>query len=89
MKTPDERDRDYTEGHRAACRMMLGYCLRELLGLDADDKLALLATKAQEIDETRAMLRRVCEDHGDNDWPDDLHLADVVEKHLWRHLETK
>jgi hypothetical protein len=24
--------------------------------------------------------------HGDNDWPDDLHLADVIDKHLARHL---
>ena len=33
-----------------------------------------------------ALLRRVCEVHGDNDWPDDLHLGDVIEKHLARHL---
>ena len=31
-------------------------------------------------------LRRVCEEHGDNEWPDNLHLADVIEKHLARHL---
>ena len=37
--------------------------------------------------EVLEMLRQVCEEHGDNDWPDDLHLADVIEKHLWRHLE--
>lgn len=34
-----------------------------------------------------AMLRQVCAAHGDNDWSDNLHLADVLEKHLWRHLE--
>jgi hypothetical protein len=37
--------------------------------------------------ETVKVLRQVCEQHGDNDWPDDLHLADIIEKHLWRHLE--
>lgn len=29
-------------------------------------------------------LRELCEDHGDNDWPDDLHLADIINKHLER-----
>lgn len=33
-----------------------------------------------------AALRRICEKFGDNDWPDDLHLADVLEKHLERSL---
>src|SRR5437870_3081598 len=32
--------------------------------------------------ETLAMLRIVCGELGDNDWPDDLHFADVLEKHL-------
>ena len=36
--------------------------------------------------ETIAMLRQVCEEFGDNEWPDNLHLADIIEKHLWRHL---
>lgn len=40
-----------------------------------------------EREQAVAMLRQVCEVHGDNDWPDDLHLADVIEKHLDRHLE--
>jgi hypothetical protein len=34
------------------------------------------------------MLRRVCAKFGDNDWSDDLRLADVLEKHLLRHLEN-
>ena len=34
------------------------------------------------------MLRQVCAKYGDNDWPDNLHLADVIEKHLLRNLET-
>jgi predicted secreted protein len=36
-----------------------------------------------------AMLRQVCDEHGDNAWLDRLNLADVIEKHLWRHLEAK
>ncbi len=34
----------------------------------------------------RAVLRNVCKDFGDNDWPDDLHLGDVIDKHLARYL---
>jgi hypothetical protein len=33
------------------------------------------------------LLREICEAHGDNDWPDDLQLEDILEKHLLRHLE--
>jgi len=32
------------------------------------------------------MLRMVCEEFGDNDWPDNLHQADVIEKHLIRPI---
>jgi hypothetical protein len=49
----------------------------------------LFATFSVEREESVAMLRTVCTNFGDNDWPDDLHLADVIEKHLWRHLEKK
>ncbi len=35
-----------------------------------------------------AALRAVCSDHGDNDWSDRLHLADIIEKHLHRNLEN-
>lgn len=34
-----------------------------------------------------AALRKVCEDHGDNDWPDELHPADIINKHLLPYLE--
>lgn len=35
---------------------------------------------------TRQMLRILCDHYGDNDWADDLHFADVIEKHLIRTL---
>jgi predicted secreted protein len=40
----------------------------------------------QEREDAVKLLREICEEHGDNDWADDLHLADVLEKHLYRHL---
>ena len=33
-----------------------------------------------------AQLRITCDDFGDNDWGEDLHLADVIDRHLVRHL---
>lgn len=40
----------------------------------------------RERDEAVKVLRDLCEHHGDNDWPDDLHLADAIDKHLGKHL---
>ena len=39
--------------------------------------------------ETIALLRDLCAQTGDNDWPDDLHPADVIEKHLWRSINAE
>jgi len=40
-----------------------------------------------ERDSVVKLLRTVCAEHGDNDWPDNLHLYDVIEKHLFLNLE--
>ncbi len=40
-----------------------------------------------EREDVVAALRSLCAVHGDNDWTPELHLADVIEKHLARHLE--
>lgn len=32
-----------------------------------------------------ATLRIECAEYDDNDWPDNLHLADIIEKHLARN----
>jgi hypothetical protein len=37
-------------------------------------------------EDVRRMLRMACEEFGDNDWPDNLHQADVIEKHLIRPI---
>jgi hypothetical protein len=42
----------------------------------------------REREMTIVALRSLCAEFGDNDWPDDLHLADVVEKHLGKHLHV-
>lgn len=35
------------------------------------------------------VLRKVCERFGDNDWEDELHLGDVIEKHLEPYLAKR
>lgn len=39
-----------------------------------------------EREETVKILRELCEEFGDNLWPDDLYLRDVIEKHLAKYL---
>jgi hypothetical protein len=36
-----------------------------------------------------AMLRTICDARGDNDWPDDLHISDIIEKHLLRYVNEE
>lgn len=75
---------DYVMGSNAAYSNMLALCLKHL-GEEERDKTGWVVERAEIVH----MLRMICEEHGDNDWPDDLHLADVIEKHLWRHLPEK
>ncbi len=78
-------EKSYIEGQRAMARRMLLECCK-VLGMN--DPLVKAAHLADELAAARAQLREVCAAHGDNDWDDDLHLADVIEKHLARHLDA-
>lgn len=53
-------------------------------GMNADEK--ELAALVAERQEAVVKLRDVCAEFGSNDWPDDLHLADVIDKYLGRYL---
>lgn len=79
---------EYEKGYREATHKVGRDLLMTALDLlDPNDiwrdKAALIAERMEAV----AVLRRACEAHGDNDWPDDLCLGDVIEKHLLRHLE--
>ena len=76
---------DYTRGTRHVWLSLLRQCLREL----GYDKAPVPGALIVEREEAIQALRDVCEDHGDNDWTEDLHLADVIHKHLGRHLDDK
>lgn len=81
----------YLRGQRSALIQQLHSVLRELsipyTSIDeAPENLMTIARLTMEREDTIAALRGVCEDHGDNDWDENLHLADVVNKHLGNYL---
>ena len=74
---------EYELGKKA---VWLNLLRQALANLGSDEK--ALASWTIERAETVAMLRSICAEHGDNDWSDSLHLADVIDKHLGRHLPS-
>jgi len=73
----------YDAGSRMAWRIMLSECLKQL-GYESDE-----ARKAAWILEREAAvteLRMLCAEFGDNEWEVNLHLQDILDKHLGRHL---
>ncbi len=77
----EQREQHYTKGQNAAWSSILRMCLREL-GCESND--AKVAAFLIERTEAIAALRELCETSGDNDWADDLALADIISKHLGR-----
>lgn len=75
----------HTSG-RAAWSRMLQECVREL---GYDDPEAQKTRWILERGAAIAQLRDLCGRFGDNEWPDNLHLADVIEKHLGRYLSER
>lgn len=80
----ESEERAYIQGQRAVWLSVMRVAIRELCddGIDLDP-VTMLAEREAAI----AALRDVCEDHGDNDWDEDLHLADIIRNHLQKHLE--
>lgn len=75
-------DLDYENGQRELARRILG----DLLPLIPDGDIDKWKLERMDI---VAKLREICDEFGDNDWSDDLHLGDVLEKHLLRHLHSE
>jgi len=81
----EKLDAHEERGSRGAWVEMLEHCCRAL-GYKSEE--GSRAGWISERERTISTLRMACDEFGDNDWPDDLHLADVVEKHLARHLRS-
>lgn len=77
---------DYRSGNRAAWVSMLDTCLHRLGALPPH---LHHARWTLEREEAIAILKQVCTEYGDTDWDASLHLADIIEKHLWRHLPER
>ena len=75
----------YEEGRRSAWRRILAECLVQLDYPEGEKRIAQLV---KEREEAIAILRDLCRDFGDNDWIEDLNLADIIEKHLGKYLFT-
>lgn len=76
-------ERAYAAGGKAVHAQNLAAALA---GLGVSGSRGKAAALAKERAEAVVALRSICAEHGDNDWEDNLNLADVIEKHLGRHL---
>lgn len=79
-----DKEQEYIKGSRAAWASMLQKCLAEL-GYDSPE--AQGAKWILEREAAISQLRDICESLGDNDWDENLHLADILEKHLAKYLD--
>jgi len=77
------KETHYEMGRRASLMSQLGRILKELGYGEDITKEALI----YEREETIATLRLACDEFGDNDWEGDLHMTDIINKHLIRHIE--
>lgn len=95
MTISDDKLQELTESHylrgqRSVLIQQLHNILRELSISyidDAPQNLMTIARLVAEREDAIAALRSVCDDHGDNDWSEEMHLADIVNKHLKNHLD--
>lgn len=71
----------YMQGGRTVRINLLWQLLKEL-GKPEQDAHGWRIEREQAIQS----LRSLCATQGDNDWPDDLSLQDIIEKHLADHL---
>lgn len=64
-----------------ALTSILNECIRGL-GYKSVSQKAWISEREMAI----SVLRGLCEYFGDNDWDTDLHLADIIDKHLGNYL---
>lgn len=75
----------YKQGSRAAWQQLLSLALKNL-GYDSPE--ATASRWAVEREAAIQSLRSLCREHGDNEWEENLHLQDIIEKHLGDHLNA-
>ena len=76
-------EQSYKRGQREAHIRIMQECVCVLGVTDpATEHISWIAERQAVV----SALRDLCEDFGDNDWPDESHLGDVIEKHLAPHI---
>ncbi len=78
-----DQENAYVRGTTMAWLQILQIVMHNL-NRDSDE--FTIARLIAEREEAVLVLRRLCDDVGDNDWPGNLHLADIIEKHLARYI---
>lgn len=78
-------EQEFINGERSTWRQILHFCLS---GLGYQDPEAKHAQWILERESAIRELRDICKEFGDNDWGADLNLADIIDKHLGRHLQA-
>lgn len=88
----EKEEKIYLRGEASVYREFLGVALRGLGAEPLPDDLASaqrrIARLEEELADGRKQLRMLCDNFGDNDWEDGDHIADVIEKHLGKHLRA-
>ena len=76
----EKEEKLYIQGETEALKKMITHCQTKLqafgVELSSDEKFS------HERIEAIGLLRMLCDEMGDNDWEDDLHLSDIIQKHL-------
>lgn len=79
-------EKSYEQGRRMSLVLMLMECCKQLGYEDPEVKKIGWISERESVVNS---LRNVCENHGDNDWESDLHLSDVIDKHLACNLDNR
>lgn len=83
----ENEERIYMDGEASTLKNMITYCQNKLRAYGI--KLKTKDEFDQERIEIISLLRMHCDEYGDNDWDDNLHLSDIIDKHLMRHIEQR
>ena len=73
----------YMQGVAQRNREILGILIREL----PEDERTTDGWRIERMDAI-STLRSLCRDFGDNNWPDNLAISDIIEQHLVDYLRS-
>lgn len=78
-----DNEQRYMDGNRMAWLHMLQECIRQL-GI-TDPEIQKVAWASERLAAIHT-LRMACDEYGDNDWEPNLHLSDIIDKHLVNYI---